>query len=172
MLQINLLVFDGCFQTKSIEDLLQSSIDTLEQESGDWENTLEQLIYDLDKISGSSAAAIRAEVETLLERGLAATSQTMFCSVDFIGNRMRKSLIRIRADYLGEDSGLENPEPYICMLEPTAIDLSLEASQRKKLFLPDTILICRQRSIASPSRILAVSSGILQIDCPLAPITA
>lgn len=135
MLQINLLIFDGCFQTKSIEDLLQSSIDTLEQESGDWENTLEQLVYDLDNISGSSAAAIRAEVETLLERGLAATSQTMFCSVDFIGNRMRKSLIRIRADYLGVDSGLEDPEPYICMLEPTSVDLSLDQSQRKKITL-------------------------------------
>src|SRR5206468_9438437 len=53
------------------------------------------------------------------------------CTIDFIGNRVRQQLIKLRATLLGTDAPA--PEPAICDVVPLVIDMNLSPEKRNVL---------------------------------------
>jgi hypothetical protein len=101
---------------------IDNAINTLNQNSSEWQDIMNRLAAQLQGIDDQLAQLIEVEVQNLLERGIAVIGTEFRCNVDFIGYRMRDALIRIKSEYLGYDVALDPLKPYICAVVPTSVD--------------------------------------------------
>lgn len=101
---------------------IDNAINTLNQNSSEWQDIMNRLAAQLQGIDDQLAQLIEVEVQNLLERGIAVIGTEFRCNVDFIGYRMRDALIRIKSEYLGYDVALDPLKPYICEVVPTSVD--------------------------------------------------
>jgi len=101
-------------------EVLEEAIETLENESANWQSVLEET---RDELIDEGQATIRNEVSNVLTRAIAATGTELRCNFDFARDRVRQDLIRIKANLLNQAP----PEivPAICNVVPIAIDASL-----------------------------------------------
>ena len=133
------LVFTGCnflrgckTQTDEIKTeviaALDRGISELAVASADWQDVLNGVINDLP---GEVQSTVTNEVTNLLNRGIAATGAEFRCNVDFLRNRMRQELQRIKAKFLGAE--IPPLEPELCNVVPLAIDMALAPNRRNKI---------------------------------------
>lgn len=105
--------------------ILDEGIVGLQNNSADWQKVLRETA---DKLTEESQSTLRNEVSDLLYRGIAATSAEARCDTDFVVNRLRLGLLRIKASLLG--TPVPALEPKLCSVVPLAIDHQLVAQGR------------------------------------------
>ena len=105
--------------------VMEDAINELNENSTEWQMIMNRLIDDLETIDDVTASLIRVEVQNLLDRGIAVLGTEFRCNYDFIGNRMRDDLIRLRNAFFGERFGtipVPPKVPYVCQTVPSIID--------------------------------------------------
>jgi len=117
-----------------------NAIDRLQNQSEDWQKTLQGLHSQLVQEGQSSLAN---EVQGVLNRGIAAGSMEARCDTQFVGSELAQALQNILAKYRHQSPPGEPPK--ICSVDPVAIDLGLSPDRRGTLniygfnFSEDTI---------------------------------
>lgn len=106
--------------TSSTVNALDDAIRALETASGDWQKTLNDLTA---KLTDDAQSTIRSEVSNLITRSIATGGVEFRCDADFVGDRVRQALVRIRAKLLGGEVG--PVEPGLCQIVPLAVDRQL-----------------------------------------------
>jgi hypothetical protein len=96
----------------------------LETQSTNWQAILEET---RDKLIAEGQSTIANEVSNTLSRAISDVGIETRCSVDFLQDRIREDLIRIRAGLTHETLTLT---PVFCNPTPSVIDMSLIPEQR------------------------------------------
>lgn len=73
--------------------VLDKAINTLKNESSNWQQVLQET---RDKLVDSANSSIKNEVTNLINNGIAATGIEVRCDVDFMRNRARQELVHVR----------------------------------------------------------------------------
>lgn len=107
---------------------LDKAMKSLDVASANWQDILQKLITDLPEEVQST---VTNEVSNLLTRTVAAAGAKVFCTVDFIPNRVKQALQRIKSKFLNQ--ALPSLEPHLCLTNPEAIDMNLSADRRNKI---------------------------------------
>jgi hypothetical protein len=118
--------------TADIVRALDNAIESLNQNSAEWQTIVNRLLADLDGFDSDLASLIRVEVQNLLDRGVAVIGSEFRCNVDFIGNRMRNSLLRLKQDYFNSDVLVPPLAPFVCTVVPSPID---------RILIPDRLSV-------------------------------
>jgi hypothetical protein len=100
--------------------ILDQAISQLTNAQADWQNVLKDTV---NKLTDDAQSTVRNEVNDLLQRGIASTSGELRCDADFMVNRIRNGLIRIKEELLHQP--VDPLEPQLCNLVPLAIDRAL-----------------------------------------------
>jgi hypothetical protein len=118
------LLGPGCDIKPTIDDIridtvnvLNDAIDSLANESANWQQVLQD---SMNKLTKDAQSTVRNEVSVVLSRSIAATGVEFRCNVDFIGDRVRQALIRIKAKLLNQP--VPPVEPALCHVVPIAVD--------------------------------------------------
>lgn len=111
--------------TTAAVNAIDDALETLADASADWQAVLTNLVGEL---TDEAQSTIRNEVSNLLSRTVATGGAELRCNVDFLRDRVRQGLLRIKARLLGTD--LPPLEPGLCGVVPLAIDMSLEPARR------------------------------------------
>lgn len=117
--------------TSCMEDMvktLQDAIDVLDKMPSKWESVLEDLLKKLDETTGDMAEKARKEIEHLLKDAQEFAASTVFCSVDYLGTRVKLSL-----EYLAHKAfpgHFPEPDyiPGICTVDPDEVDAGITRS--------------------------------------------
>jgi hypothetical protein len=115
----------GCDIGSSVNKItraIDNAIDALNQNSSEWQGIMNRLLAQLQGIDDQLAELIEVEVQNLLDRGVAVIGTEFRCNVDFIGNRMRDALLRIKEEYLHQNVAVDPLKPYICEVVPSSVD--------------------------------------------------
>ncbi|MDH5178421.1 MAG: hypothetical protein OEZ39_04145 [Gammaproteobacteria bacterium] len=96
---------------------LDDAISALSGESAAWQDVLTNTI---SKLTDEAQATVRNEVSSVLSRAIAKTGVELRCEVDFIRNRVKDALIRIKLKFLGKP--VPPLEPKFCNIDPEAVD--------------------------------------------------
>lgn len=110
---------------KQAVNVLDDAIRRLDDSNANWQSILTET---REKLTDEAQSTIRTEVDNVLQRGIAASGGEFRCDYDFIRNRVRQDLIRIRAGLTGET--IPPVLPALCHVVPNNIDMSLEANRR------------------------------------------
>ena len=108
--------------------VLDDAIDQLDENSRGWQSILENTVSQLTEDFQSS---VRNEVSDLLARSISTASGEFRCDMDFIGNRIRYSLISIKAKLTGKEMPPLPPE--LCNIIPLAVDRELVPERLNKV---------------------------------------
>lgn len=103
-----------------IEDAVREidlAISAINQDSASWQNQLQQLVTKMP-------AEYRAQAELLAGHATAGVAESFKCSVDFLADRAKSSLLQFRAQ-ITHTSMLGQLPPAVCTITPTVIDLNL-----------------------------------------------
>lgn len=100
--------------------VLDDAIRVIDENSEEWQQALQDA---LAKLTRDAQSTVRNEISDLLNRGVSAVGGEFRCNLDFVGHRVRYSLLRIRARLLGDE--LPAQEPGLCNVVPLAIDRAL-----------------------------------------------
>lgn len=101
---------------------IDNAIDALNQNSSEWQDIMNRLLTQLQGIDDELAELIEVDVQNLLDRGVAVIGTEFRCNVDFIGNRMRDALLRIKTEHLHQNVAVDPLKPYICEVVPSSVD--------------------------------------------------
>src|SRR5262249_18752333 len=107
---------------------IQQSVDTLAQQSDQWQSTLTKLEHDLITQGESGLAT---EVTQLAQRGISTGGIELRCNADFVGNRMREGLERVVARL--KKQPVPPVTPFFCQVVPTQVNLGIEPDRRTEL---------------------------------------
>jgi hypothetical protein len=111
-----------------VADTLNNAIGQLGSESTAWRGTLQQLEQDLIQQGQSTLAN---QVQSVLNRGIAAAGLEVKCTVSFLKAQLREQLQGILAAYLHKP--VPPPVPHFCSYDPPQIDLRITGSARPLL---------------------------------------
>jgi hypothetical protein len=104
--------------------VIQNAINQLDANSANWRETLNQA---LDKLPKDAQSTIRTELTDLTTRTVAAVGEQFKCAVDFLGQRAKEGLQRIKASLLHQAIALR---PALCDVTPSTVDMSLSPERR------------------------------------------
>lgn len=99
---------------------IDNAIDALDVNSAAWQSILQDTVSEL---SDDAQSTLRNEVQNILDRGVATVGTEFRCNADFLGNRAKQALQRVKAKLL--DQPVPAIEPAICEVVPLAVDRSL-----------------------------------------------
>lgn len=125
----NILLISGCdiIDETPIIDTMQKSvnvlddaIDELQQTSADWQKVLTEA---QNKLTEDAQSTIRNEIANVASRSVAQSGVELRCDADFITERVRQALLRIRAKILKQE--VPPVEPGLCQVVPLAVDRTL-----------------------------------------------
>jgi hypothetical protein len=118
----------GCIdeQVDKVVKTLDKAINTLETQSISWQHVLESTSEELLKEGQST---ISNEISNVLTKTISDTRVEASCYTDFLRNRVKEDLIRIRSRYTKEKLNLT---PVFCTPNPGNIDYSLVKEGRLK----------------------------------------
>jgi hypothetical protein len=124
LIVLSIFTYQGTcnINTADIVRAVNNAIDALNQNSSEWQSIMNNLIVELQGIDSELASLIRVEVQNLLDRGIAVIGTEFRCNVDFIGNRMRNALIRIKNNFLGFNEIVPDLKPFVCNVVPSTVD--------------------------------------------------
>lgn len=136
---------------------LNGAIDALDRNSSSWQSVLQDTT---SKLTLDAQSLLRTEVTNLLTASVAVTGAELRCDTDFIGTRVRQTLIRLRDALLNR--AVPPAEPVLCHVDPAAIDMALDPSRRNKLdfFGYDFDTTPIKVSLQDRTRTLDVSSSL------------
>ena len=125
---------------------MDKAIATLNQESADWQTVIADLEQD---ITAEMQSTISAEVQNLTRNAVLTAGGEVRCNAEFMRIKLRRELIDIRnslaqslnnqlinlgiSGYQFDILQQEAPEPFICDIVPSAVDMSLDPVRRQKL---------------------------------------
>jgi hypothetical protein len=122
--------FQSIINTTKTETIntLDFAISSLNKNSADWRQTLDQTVKQLTE---DAQSILRIEVQNILTTSIALLGVELQCSLDIIGIKAKNSLEKLKARYL------ELPEPaarpYVCLTIPLSIDMKLDPSRRNNI---------------------------------------
>jgi len=111
-----------------VTDTFNNAIAALGSESTGWRGTLQQLEQDLVQQGQSTLAN---QVQSVLNRGIAAAGLEIKCSVAFLKAQLREEIQAILAVYLHKP--VPQPLPHFCSYDPSTVDLRITGSNRLPL---------------------------------------
>jgi hypothetical protein len=138
---VTVLTSSGCGVTVDPSsralNALDDAISRLSADSADWQDTLGSLQAQLkdvtDKLPRDVQTIINTELSNLAARSIAAVGTEFRCNTDFVGQRVKLVLERIRAKLTRAE--LPARPPTFCSMVPSAVDLSLEPNRRNRIDL-------------------------------------
>lgn len=113
---------------KRTDLILDEAIGKLVNAQSDWQNILKDTT---NQLTSSAQSTVRNEVNDLLQRGIASASGELRCDADFLVNRMRNGLIRIKQEFLHQP--IDPLEPQLCNVVPLAVDRALVPTRLNRL---------------------------------------
>ena len=99
---------------------IDNAIDALDINSAAWQSILQDTVSNL---TDDAQSTLKNEVQTILDRGVATIGTEFRCNADFLGNRAKQALERIKAKLLNQ--AIPPIQPSICEVVPLAVDKSL-----------------------------------------------
>jgi K+-sensing histidine kinase KdpD len=99
---------------------VDNAISALQSESADWQQVLKDTISKLIKDGQST---IRSEISNLLSRTVAQGGVELRCDADFVRERIREELVRLKARFMGQPEPVVDPA--FCQVVPLAVDREL-----------------------------------------------
>lgn len=125
---------------------MDKAIASLNQQSADWQTVITDL---QEEISDEMQSTLRTEVENLTRNAVLTTGGEVRCNAEFMRRKLKRELIDLRNSLaqslnnqiinLGWSGNYfelipqDVPEPYICDVVPSAVDLSVDPERRKKI---------------------------------------
>ena len=101
-------------------NVLDDAIDELQNASADWQKVLTDA---QSKLTEDAQSTIRNEIANVASRSVAQAGVELRCNADFIRERVRQALIRIRANILKQE--VPPAEPGLCQVVPLAVERTL-----------------------------------------------
>jgi predicted small lipoprotein YifL len=95
---------------------IDEAISALDVNSGEWQRILTDL---MNRVSG----ALKNDVSVIIDRAVSSTAEQANCLVDIRIRQIKQALEALRARFLGGTAPVI--EPYICLVTPTAVQMSL-----------------------------------------------
>lgn len=120
LILITTLLYNGCDDEVTSIEAIDAAIYALENQSDDWRSVLEDT---RDKLTNDTQSTIRNEVSNMLARAIAATGSEFRCDLDFVRDRIKQDLLRIKASLLNQP--VPDKEPVLCTVNPLAVDATL-----------------------------------------------
>ena len=114
--------------TTLITGALDDAINKLGSESANIQQIMSETLASLPQ---DIQATIRSDISNTFQRGVSAASAEIRCDIDFVRDRLRQSLQRLKAKILG--TPIPDAEPQICNVVPVAIDMGLLPAQRNRI---------------------------------------
>ena len=122
---------------------LDNAIAKLAEESADWR----VVVTNLEKeISADVQSTIRTEVQDIARNTILLAGAEFRCNAEFMRIRLRRELTHLRNSLAESLNALlartsisvpllpeESPEPFICSVAPSGVDMSLEPERRTKI---------------------------------------
>lgn len=122
---------------------LDNAIARLAEESADWQVIVTNLE---EEISEDVQSTIRHEVQDVTRTAILLAGSEFRCNAEFMRIRLRRELIYLRNSITQRLNALlantsfsiplipeESPEPFICSVVPSAVDLSIDRERRSKI---------------------------------------
>lgn len=122
---------------------LDNAIARLAEESADWQVIVTNLE---EEISEDVQSTIRNEVQDVTRTAILLAGSEFRCNAEFMRIRLRRELIYLRNSITQRLNALlantsfsiplipeESPEPFICSVVPSAVDLSIDRVRRSKI---------------------------------------
>lgn len=103
---------------------LDEAISSLEIQSANWQTVLEET---REELIDQGQSTIANEVANVLSQTVSDVGIEARCYTDFLRDRVKEDLIRIRASITGEELNLV---PVFCKPTPRVIDMNLDADRR------------------------------------------
>jgi hypothetical protein len=125
-LLLSVAILSGCQEIPRALRILDDAIRRLETESYNWRTVLEETRDELIKAGQSTIAT---EVSNTLSRAVSDSAVEIRCTVDFMRDRVREDLIRIRAQVTHEKI---TRTPRFCKPNPLWIDYQAVQDNRVK----------------------------------------
>ncbi|MCP4420679.1 MAG: hypothetical protein GY805_29070 [Chloroflexi bacterium] len=97
-------------------EILDEAIETLENSSAGWRAVLDKTISELE---ANSHTLVKNDVSTVLTNAVQDVGIEARCTVDFMRDRVKEDLIRLRAQFTGESL---SRTPVLCTPNPSSID--------------------------------------------------
>lgn len=135
----------GAFDIRAADAIhsLDNAIARLAEESADWR----VVVTNLEKeISEDVQSTIRNEVQDVTRNAILLAGSEFRCNAEFMRIRLRRELIYLRNSIAHRLNALlekksfsiplipeESPEPFICSVVPSAVDLSIDRERRAKI---------------------------------------
>lgn len=114
--------------TTVVAQALDEAINQLGAESANFQQILDET---LGSLPHDVSSTIRADISNTFQRGISAASSEVRCDIDFVRDRLRQSLQRLKAKILGNP--MPDAEPQICNVVPVAVDMDFNSEQRNRL---------------------------------------
>lgn len=102
--------------------ILDEAIETLENGSLGWQSVLQNTI---DELTANGHTLVRNDVSNLLTRAIQDVGVEVRCTTDFLRDRVKEDLIRLRARFTGETLTLK---PVFCVPNPPSVDYAFVES--------------------------------------------
>lgn len=109
---------------RALQDIDQL-LKIVDDQSKSWQSTLQILE---DKTAKDTQSTIRTEVDTLVQRSVAATGAELKCNFDFMRDRVRQHLLNIKAALMHKPG--TQIKPLFCQVVPSQVDQRLAADRR------------------------------------------
>ena len=134
-----LLIFlSGCNASKVVNPVIDTRTETLntlndaitalQSQSADWQQVLKDTA---SKLTKDAQSTLRTEVTDLISRTTARAGVELRCDADFVRERIREELVRLKARFMGQP---EPPvDPAFCQVVPIAVDRELIPDRLKQL---------------------------------------
>lgn len=150
---------------------LDNAIAKLAEESADWR----VVVTNLEKeISADVQSTIRTEVQDIARNTILLAGAEFRCNAEFMRIRLRRELTHLRNSLAVSLNALlarttisvpllpeESPEPFICSVAPSGVDMSLEPERRTKIDIYGFDLRSRPISVG------ITGYGIFQAKAPV-----
>ena len=132
-------------ELRNAVDSLDRAIDSLAQESADWQVVLADLETQL---VADVRSTLRAEATDLVRNGIQDAGLELRCNSEYLARRAAQELTRLRNDLARQFNELPDrarggpgldlkaepeDEPFVCTAVPSAVDLQLAVERRPKL---------------------------------------
>src|SRR5580765_2958314 len=107
---------------------LNDAISALQSQSADWQQVLKDTV---SKLTKDAQSTLRSEISNLISRTVAQGGVELRCDADFVRERIREELVRLKAKFLGQPEPVVDPA--FCQVVPLAVDRELVPDRLKQI---------------------------------------
>ncbi len=107
---------------------LNDAITALQSQSANWQQVLKDTV---SKLTKDAQSTLRSEISDLISRTEAQGGVELRCDADFVRERIREELVRLKAKFLGQPEPVVDPA--FCQVVPIAVDRELIPDRLKQV---------------------------------------